>query len=258
MTISSFYKYCPIHDDSSLEKEYSIINLLSNQVKFSTRKNFNDLFDSKVDLLKPTKKDLKQISLKLSTSKRKEFKSKYYNELWEQNITQFTNDINKLFDRYLFYCVTDKSKSNLMWSHYANSHKGFCIEWDADKIRAEKVHYKSDIASFELLDFVKMHCGLISWDTVSNKIWLALRTKLDEWEYESEYRFQMSDQMEHLITLKDENFTLVKTEQSWIQSIIWGHRTSDKTREYIKKNLPQNMAYKQAYPGKNKIQIKDL
>ena len=32
-------------------------------------------------------------------------------------------------------------------------------------------------------------------DELGNTIWKALRTKLEEWRYESEYRFQASNSM---------------------------------------------------------------
>ena len=77
-----------------------------------------------------------------------------------------------------------------MWSHYANSHKGFFIEWDSTKILAEQVKYQSNIPNFNLIGLIKTHVGLGDNTKVGNDIWQALRTKLDEWEYESEYRFQ--------------------------------------------------------------------
>ncbi|TOQ62498.1 hypothetical protein CGG93_22215, partial [Vibrio parahaemolyticus] len=87
------------------------------------------------------------------------------------------------FDSYLFFCLADKPDNNLMWSHYANSHKGFCLEWDVTKINAEPVTYQRKIATFELLDVIKMQFGLLNNDEVGQKIWKALKVKLDEWEY---------------------------------------------------------------------------
>ena len=258
MSSSSFYKYCPIYQDKSFDNEYSVINLIGNQVTFSTRNNFNDLFDSKVDFIKPNKKALKQLSLKLGSSKRRRFKDVYFGDNWEQKINEFERELNNLFDRYLYYCVSDINNCNLMWSHYANSHKGFCIEWDATQIKAEKVFYEPEIASFRLIELIKMHCGLTGKDDISKKIWRALRTKLDEWEYESEYRFQLGNGMEHLIVKQEKNFALVKYESDWIKSIIWGCRTSDRTKKYIKENLSKHVVYRQAYPGKSSILIRDI
>jgi hypothetical protein len=255
MSASSFYKYCPVYQDESLDNEYSVINLLADQVTFSTRKNFNDLFDSKINLIKPTRKELKELSGKLKTSKRIEFKDVFYGEDWESKLKLLEQTIEKVFDDYLYYCVTDKNDSNLMWSHYANSHKGFCIEWDATKIQAEKVSYQSKIPKFKLIDLIETQVGIGDNTKVGNDIWQALRTKLNEWEYESEYRFQMSNAMKEFIVKKEPNFALVKYQPNWIKSIIWGCRTTEKTKIYIKDNLHFDVEYKQAKEGVSSIAI---
>jgi hypothetical protein len=255
MSASSFYKYCPVYQDESFDTEYSVINLLADQVTFSTRKNFNDLFDSKVNLIKPTKKELKEISGRLKTSKRIPFKDVFYGEDWESKIQLFEQTVEKIFDDYLYYCVTDKNDSNLMWSHYANSHKGFCIEWDSTKILAEQVKYQSNIPDFSLIDLIETHVGLGDNTKVGNDIWQALRTKLDEWKYESEYRFQMSNAMEQFIVKKGSNFALVKYQPEWIKSIIWGCRTTEKTKKHIKESLHFDVKFKQATEGLSSIII---
>ncbi|MBB1364404.1 hypothetical protein H5125_19870 [Shewanella sp. SR44-4] len=61
----SFYKYCPVYNSpekilqcDSLDKleeleEYSLLNLFKHQAKFSSRTDFNDLFDTIIDLIPP-------------------------------------------------------------------------------------------------------------------------------------------------------------------------------------------------------------
>ena len=257
MSSSSFYKYCPVYQDKSLDTEYSITNLLKDQVKFSTRKDFNDLFDSKVNLIKPTRKELKQLSGQLKTSTRKKFKDVFYSEDWKSKIEMFEYSVEKVFDDYLYYCVTDKNDNNLMWSHYANSHKGFCIEWDSTKLQAEKVKYQPQIPSINLIDLIETHTGLGDDTKVGIAIWKALRTKLNEWKYESEYRFQMSNSMKQLIVKQEPNFALVKYEPNWIKSIIWGCRTTERTKQYIKENLHFDVDFKQAKEGLSSIIITD-
>lgn len=258
MTESSFYKYCPVYQDKCLDEEYSVINLLADQVKFSTRRDFNDLFDSKVNLIKPTKKELKRISGKLKTAQRIEFKDKFYDKDWEAKVAIVEQTVEQVFDDYLYYCVTTKNDSNLMWSHYANSHKGFCIEWDSDKIKAEQVTYQSNIPNFKLIDLIEHHIGITDGTEVGNAIWQALRTKLIEWKYESEYRFQMSNAMEQLIVRKEPDFALVKYQPNWIKSIIWGCRTTEKTKKYIKDNLHFDVKFKQAKESLSSIIIADV
>ena len=78
--MDKLYKYCPIYNSKALEKEYSIINLLSNQVTFSTRSNFNDPFDSKIDFIKPSKAEIKKVLLSLKGKEKRDFKELFCGE----------------------------------------------------------------------------------------------------------------------------------------------------------------------------------
>jgi len=254
----SFYKYCPIYDFSSLEKEYSLINLFESQVTFSTRNNFNDLFDSKVDFITPAKKEIRDLLPLLNRSEKKDLQNTFLGAKGEENIIDLICKINDIFDKYLFYCVTDDEKNNLMWSHYANSHKGFCIEWDSEQIKAQKVSYKNSIASFKIIDLIKLSYHLIGKGDPGKRIWDALRVKLCEWEYESEYRFQLSNNMQDLIKVNHGNFALISHEPEWIKSIIFGCRMDRACKKYIMENLPYIVQFKEVVEGKSSLLIKNI
>lgn len=249
------YKYCPVYDPNRLESEYSIINVLNNQVKFSTRSNFNDLFDSKIDLITPDKYELKKTYSMLNGSHKREFKERFFGENGKRNFLYLKNMINQRFDTYLFFCLANKPDNNLMWSHYANSHKGFCLEWDATKINAEPVTYQSKIATFELLDIVKMNFDLLDNMQVGQKLWSALKVKLNEWEYEGEYRVQFGDDMNNLVKIQTESYSIVSYEPEWIKSIIFGCRMDKKAIEYIDSHLPHHIQRKYAKERSSTIEI---
>jgi hypothetical protein len=254
--MAKLFKYCPIYDPENLEGEYSIINLLKNQVTFSTRNNFNDLFDSKIDFIKPNKAEIKRVHSQLKGSDKHEFKKLFFGVNGKENIDDFYQRVNKKFDEYLFFCLTERPDSNLMWSHYANSHKGFCLEWDTSSINAEKVTYQDNIASFKLLDVIKMQFGVgDDSEIVGKKIWNALKVKLKEWDYEKEYRVQFGKGMEHLVTDRNSKFTLVTYEPDWIKSIIFGCRMDSKAIAYLNEHLPSNIKRKYAVEKKSKILI---
>jgi len=54
----------------------------------------------------------------------------------KQNYENTRNDIQNLFkeerDRVLISCFSKSSEKLLMWSYYANAHKGFCFEFFVD------------------------------------------------------------------------------------------------------------------------------
>ena len=256
--MDNLYKYSPIYNPEKLSEEYSLKNLFNNQATFSTRKNFNDPFDSKIDFIKPSKKELKALHSQLKGNEKFRFKQFFLGTDGIDNIDAFYKKANKKFDEYLFFCLTSLPNNNLMWSHYANSHKGFCLEWDASKLNASKAIYQEHIASFELLDIIKGQFGLSlnSAEKSKEKIWKALKVKLKEWEYEEEYRIQLGNGMRHLVNEKHANFSLVSYEPEFIKSIIFGCRMDTKTINYIDERLPSHIERKYAVETKSKILIK--
>jgi Protein of unknown function (DUF2971) len=78
----------------------------------------------------------------------------------------------------------------LMWSHYADHHKGFCIEYDCGdnselKKIANPVKYAEEIPSLSAVD--------VSGDTKFNFLNVALFTKASQWKYEEEWRLVMPE-----------------------------------------------------------------
>ncbi|EPV1127185.1 DUF2971 domain-containing protein [Vibrio harveyi] len=254
---SSFYKYCPIYDENNLDDEYSLINLFNSQVTFSRRKNFNDLFDSKVNFIKPTNKELKFLIPHIKGKDKVRFKSTL---LGNDNefINSFVDSIEKRFDDYLFYCVTDNPESNLMWSHYANSHRGFCIEWDSNALKADKVTYQSEIPSFPIINIIKSHFSISNNHSDSEKIWRALRTKLNEWEYENEYRVQL-DAQRFQGQIDDRGaFALVNFNPEWVKSIIFGCRMNQSSRDFIIENVPFETKFKKVRVDMSSIKVVEI
>jgi hypothetical protein len=75
--------------------------------------------------------------------------------------------------------LTSKPDSVLMWSHYANSHKGFCLEFDTSAepfASARKVQYRETRHSFDV--------DARPEETATN----FLLAKHKDWEYEDEWR----------------------------------------------------------------------
>ena len=112
-----------------LDKERAIQNLVSAQAVFSKRSNFNDLFDSQVRFIVPSKDRLRSICNELRGKDKRQFKERYMGAKGKATFSEFEIKVNELLDDYYFYCVSNAPDSNLMWSHYASSHSGFCIEW---------------------------------------------------------------------------------------------------------------------------------
>jgi hypothetical protein len=78
------------------------------------------------------------------------------------------------------YCVSSKKDDVLMWSHYADSHRGICLEFDGSSPlmkHAQEVIYSSSRVPLNPYDD--------NQDTMMTK---ALLTKSAQWSYEAEWR----------------------------------------------------------------------
>ena len=79
--------------------------------------------------------------------------------------------------------------NELLWAHYANSHKGFCIEYDLDKLDTcitSIIDYRIDV------EYQENKPTISSDDSIEIKIKKAFSTKSLAWDYENEYRLIFS------------------------------------------------------------------
>jgi len=113
---------------------------------------------------------------------------------------------DKMLNLFRIGCLATDFKNRLMWSHYANSHKGFCIEYDfsgTDSFTME--HLPMPI-------FYSTERPLIPWKAAientpenvaetSKQIMVGLLTKDKAWEYENEWRILILGTSEPLIQM---------------------------------------------------------
>lgn len=96
------------------------------------------------------------------------------------------------------FCVTEKNDNLVMWSHYAEEHKGVvfklrCLEEvDNALLAAEPVRYTDEFISFPSSDDYARHLtGERPFDLLS-LIWEMAVTKHKDWAYEREWRVRAS------------------------------------------------------------------
>jgi hypothetical protein len=78
------------------------------------------------------------------------------------------------------YCLTERPDSLLMWSHYAASHSGVCLEFDSAVVPfaiAQEVKYQRSRAPVSRVT-----------ETDEESMEKSLLTKSDDWGYEHEWR----------------------------------------------------------------------
>ncbi|WP_338508562.1 DUF2971 domain-containing protein [Pseudomonas poae] len=252
-----FYKYRAVSNLGDLSKDYSIDALLRNEAIFSSRKNFNDLFDSNIELIKPTPREFKIIKSLVGKDDRR-FLSECINKgLFTSKglsvIEGVEASFNETIDSYAFMSVSKNPVSNLMWSHYADSHKGFCIEFKSEFMTAEKVSYQKHIPRLNTIDLHRLYFKIYDGEELGHQIWRALRTKLDEWEYESEYRFQANNAMGRIS--KGKKFIKIPYNNNFVESIIFGCRMQDNVKKFIVKHMQGTVKFKQAVARASTVEI---
>ena len=100
----------------------------------------------------------------------------------------------KLNETFKIGCLSTSSKNRLMWSHYADGHKGFCIEYDFKNC-------PKDLLPLPVIYSQKR--PLIPWEMALDQsaetkskcilqMTIGLLTKDKEWEYEDEWRLLLS------------------------------------------------------------------
>ena len=129
-------------------------------------------------------------------------------------------------------CFTEDVKSILMWSHYANNHRGFCIEYklaqtDLSK-QIRKVIYSSE------------RHYLRDEDLNEKGIFRPTLYKSDVWKYEKEWRYVTAN-FPWVISKNEKRFSMDFSK--YISGIYLGTNTpEDKEKEVIKfcfkKNIP--------------------
>ena len=146
---------------------------------------FNDPFDTFVSgaLFDNSIEDLKETILNRKSTIDKIFgkaetnieEDELFIENFKKNEEARLNFIKTVRSTFRVSCFSQKNDSILMWSHYANSHKGFCLEYDFKMLK-----------ELITLPLPVKYCNDLPND-IDDKLKLIF-TKSKEWSYEEEWR----------------------------------------------------------------------
>lgn len=186
---ASLYKYYP-------DSELCWNSVKNNQMWYSAPCNFNDVFDCDVSI------DGKKIfdkTLKLFPDKRGiRPGSKMWKDL-RSTVNQQLRTLRTAFDELRsttgVSCFSESDDSLLMWAHYANHHRGICVEYDlleinqALRFTAVPVIYSEQRTCFNSLELQDQRIK----DDAERLLVLSLTSKSHEWSYEKEWRIIRDD-----------------------------------------------------------------
>ena len=90
-------------------------------------------------------------------------------------------------------CLSESCDSLLMWAHYANNHKGICVEYELLEIN-KQLHFSPIpvLYSDKRADFFTFNQDTIDADTT--RIFIeSITSKSSDWNYEKEWRIIRDD-----------------------------------------------------------------
>ena len=164
-------------------------------------------------------------------------------------INQFSGEMARDIDeRYRVYCLGPDPQNSLVWSHYADSHRGICLEFSLSNeifCAALKCEYSS------AYPIMKLH------DNSDDTALLSLLAKSDVWSYEKEYRLIAQEESKALPdseSLKS-NGHFLEFPQGALVSVITGCQSDHQRIHDLVKSIDPAVGVKQACRVPNRFEI---
>ena len=223
---SHFYKYRSLR--TKADKEHTLRIITHNEIYFANRKEFNDPFDFNFHIscdidFNTYKARLKQLKPNMQEE---EIDKQTRKALLPENVIKHerkvNNDISRITENVGIFSMSAKRDDLLMWSHYADHHKGICIEFKTTRGKL----FGCDILNVEY--DVKYPIFTVCDDMNLERVKKFVRTKFSDWAYEEEWR----------IIYKKTGCQFFPPEE--ISGVILGSRISKKNKELVLKCLSLN------------------
>lgn len=221
------YKYYSVNDN--------LFNLIRNHsCWFSKPSDFNDPFDCNLDI--SIGRNPKEIMHNMDKSSMLRLLYDALSQKGDDVIDAgariikkpflLKNIINEIHKYYIdqnigVFCLSQDPANILMWSHYADSHKGICIEFDIKRggffyNNLLPVQYKRTYPKFELSDY---HMEDDMMFTMHQR---AICTKSFLWKYEKEWR-----------VIVDDGFGFKEFDKNDVTKVIFGAKILDSEKDII-------------------------
>jgi len=141
----------------------------------------------------------------------------------EEYAKELTNDYRQALNIYRICSFCAKPDNPIVWSHYADSHSGFCLIFNADNDlfgHAFKVGYQNE---YPTLDVIEEDGDVV----VDNSILV----KYSDWEYENEYRLVSREpNYPELIPVHNKKWSFPP---EMLLGVIFGYKISASDRQLI-------------------------
>jgi len=240
--------------------QYALDCLLNKQIWCTTLDNYNDIYEGniKTEFLELQKNVILKkasqigmpdtINIKNAKTPKELAEAVFPKEKWDEYIEKYQRD-KKSTENRIKTQIDDIQHStkicsfsdvkpygnilenSLMWAHYGDIYKGFCIEYDTTKSQHDfyPVFYSETI-----FDISKFLANFISGEIDSPKMlpYFSAMKKLSSWQYEKEWR----------IILVDDKTVQYKNIQFLEPSAIYLGPNVSSLNKFILKNIANNLS----------------
>jgi hypothetical protein len=196
------YKYRSLFKNGNIN-ENTMRMIYNGEMFFSNADNFNDPFECSVDISCAATKEevIKHLQKNMNTA----IENEYLLKIWENDKEKFKEMYNKnmvklVRRQFIIFCLARHYDNILMWSHYADEHRGICIGYQTTNFS----HSKTIECDIKYLN-EKMHpypylpLSKVKYSEKKPKEFNVIKENADElvafiytkaksWEYENEYR----------------------------------------------------------------------
>jgi hypothetical protein len=214
MKNNKLYRFFTLGNDNTREKDLRHFHkmLIDDKFYFQSPDKFNDPFDCKpnlqIDLESPKSYESLYSGLRQqypefgyvgATRKIEEFIKNP--QLVKKGRGLLNVDLEKNLSTCGILCFSAKITNMLLWAHYANGHKGYCIAFHKDKL----LKFTDSIGILAGIKYQKTYPKInyfASYDS-HKKISKIIFTKSKDWEYEEEWRLFIPTIEERLLSIPD-------------------------------------------------------
>jgi hypothetical protein len=230
------YKYRSLR--TKKDKEHTSRILTHNEIYFAKCSEFNDPFDCHLHIsvggdFNTYKVKHRQLNPDLSEA---EINNQTRKALQPENIRKreqkVNSDIYRITKSAGIFSMSTKRDNILMWSHYADYHKGICIEFKTSSgklfgCELLKVEYEKNYPKFSVYDDMNLE-----------RVRKYIGTKSSDWKYEEEWR----------IIYRETGCQRFPPEE--LSGVILGTHISKRNKELVYKGLSQNSCNVKLYEAR--------
>jgi hypothetical protein len=167
--------------------KFTLMSIVNGELYFARPDSLNDPFDCQIDIVA----SFENAATMANDQTRDLLKRIQHNEY----LSRLKHEISNMG-----VCAFSKTQENrLMWSHYADEHRGICLTYDIPKSFIDEnidqlmgitdVDYDRSLSDWFLEEVPKLSGRASFEDYAKTLLKKALTVKAKEWSYENEVRF---------------------------------------------------------------------